>query len=81
MSAVASAVDQFTTADTLPASPEQPMRCGCGRSYDEAEWHRLPAPKGGVLQDDGDGGWIALRNCTGCGSTLGHETWLPMGSQ
>ncbi len=72
MSFVAQAVDAYAT--TQPPPPEEPKHCGCGRSFDEAEWHRLPAPPGGDRMDNGDGGWICLRNCP-CGSTLGKQTW------
>ena len=42
-------------------------RCACCRaSHDEEEWRALNRVG---LQDDGDGGWLELRDCA-CGSTL-----------
>jgi len=43
--------------------------CGCGRVHDLRDpeaWTALPYVG---LMEDGDGGWIALRNCP-CRSTL-----------
>lgn len=40
--------------------------CGCGRTYDAAQWRELRLVG---LQEDGDGGLLELRDCE-CGSTL-----------
>lgn len=43
--------------------------CVCGRSFDRVAFLSLPMPPKGGRQADGEGGWLAARNCP-CGSTL-----------
>lgn len=55
-------------ADTLPAPVNHDVQvCSCCcRVIDDATWESFSSLG---LQDDGDGGWLDLRNCT-CGTTL-----------
>lgn len=57
---------------TLPAPPPEPIKvCSCcHRVIDDETWESLPYVG---MQDDGEGGWLELRNHT-CGSTLALET-------
>jgi hypothetical protein len=41
--------------------------CSCGEQYTTAEWLLLPLL--GPMED-GDGGWLVLRNCAQCDSTI-----------
>lgn len=55
------------------AATERPpvAHCNCcGRDYSALEWRDLPYVG---LQDDGDGGWLVLRNCA-CLSTLAVQS-------
>lgn len=55
-------------ASTIPAPP--PIKvCGCEREYTAADWRCLPLVG---RQDDGDGGYLELRNCV-CRSTIAVE--------
>ncbi len=50
--------------------------CACGRRYDSSRWELLPrVVKNRGIMDDGDGGYLELRNCP-CGSTLAEEITL-----
>lgn len=47
--------------------------CGCGRVYSYLAWARLPFI-GDVRSEDETGRYVLeLRNCNGCGSTIGIE--------
>ncbi len=48
-----------------------PRFCSCGAIYDKDEWSTLPFC--GVM-DDGDTGWLLLRNCKVCDSTMSVPT-------
>lgn len=48
-----------------------PKTCGCGRVHDAAGWAALDLAGSGLM-DDGEGGFLELRNCA-CGSTLAIE--------
>lgn len=52
------------TATTIPAPPIK--QCMCGAIHTEVEWSCLRLVG---LQDDGDGGWLEMRNCV-CNSTI-----------
>ena len=64
-------------ADTIPAPPatEPKAVCSCGATYDAGAYEALRLVG---YQDDGEGGWLDLRNCTAfnpvrgttCGSTM-----------
>lgn len=43
--------------------------CGCGASYDAKTFAALPFVG---MQDDFDGGWLELRNCTNFSTALGR---------
>ena len=57
-------------ADTVRPPPPVFCRdlkqCACGAVYTPGEWLSL---KYVGQMDDGDGGWLELRNCV-CGSTI-----------
>lgn len=44
----------------------------CKKSYSEREWNRLPAARGGLRMDIGDGTALELRNCA-CTGTMAIE--------
>lgn len=60
------ALEPIEKADTIP--PTKMCRC-CGVAYDAETWRALQYVG---AQDDGDGGFLELRNCP-CGSTLSLE--------
>lgn len=65
--------DALSTASTLPAPPLHLFslkQCSCGVCYTPDEWDRLPLCG---LQDDGEGGWLEVRNCR-CGSSIAVPT-------
>ena len=51
--------------------PQTFRACRCGRRYEtQREWDALPpVRKNGGIMEDGEGGFLQLRNCA-CGSTL-----------
>ncbi len=63
------AVPAFMRPTPLPHTPAAVIKvCGCcGRRYGALEWARLEHVG---HQDDGDGGWLILRNCIDCKSTI-----------
>jgi hypothetical protein len=61
------------TASTVPPPSETPRCSCCKRPIDDETWHKLPFVG---HMDDGDGGVLALKNCT-CGSTLARAVWTP----
>jgi hypothetical protein len=60
------------TASTLPP-PLHICSCCC-RVIDHQTWAKLPYVG---LQDDGDGGWLELRNDV-CGSTIARPATKPV---
>lgn len=58
-------------ADTVRPPPLPawmlPKQCSCGALYTPGEWLELNYVG---LQDDADGGWLELRKCHACGSTM-----------
>lgn len=44
--------------------------CACKREYGREAFLALAMPRKGGRQADGAGGFLALRQCSNCGSTL-----------
>lgn len=73
-----SAVDRMRleTADTEPPPAPEDVHCSCGASYDAEAFGALPFVG---YQDDFEGGWLELRNCTAstngrtCRSTIARR--------
>ncbi len=59
---------EFTTAPTIPAPPNKVCSC-CHQEISDAKWESWPTLG---LMEDGDGGFLDLRNCS-CGTTLARE--------
>lgn len=60
-------------ATTILPPADLPKQCTCcGAVLTDAQWRALPYVG---LQDDGDEGWLELRN-HGCGSTLARDVTL-----
>ncbi len=68
MSCNAAAVRSIENDDTLPAPPNKDLQvCSCCcRVIDDVLWESWPTLG---LMEDGDGGFLDLRNCA-CGTTL-----------
>ncbi len=47
--------------------------CKCRREFTQDQFARLREPNNGCMQEDGAGGWLELRVCFGCGSTIARE--------
>jgi hypothetical protein len=68
----AAAEHDLGNADTLPAPVNRDLQvcyCCCV-TIDDVTWASLRHPRRGALQDDGDGGFLELKNCGVCGTTL-----------
>lgn len=50
--------------------------CSCGAHYTRREWATLRYVG---QQDDGEGGWLELRDCSRCGSTISVHSLEPRG--
>jgi hypothetical protein len=51
-----------------------PRQCQCGQVFTPEEWLKLEFVG---HQDDGDGGWLILRNCRDCHSTISCQAETP----